>query len=136
MLRGIAGCVSVSAIFFGVRYLPLADATALTFLAPAFVAAISPCVLHETPRSIVPALLACSLGVLLVTQPAILFGTARLPALGLFFGLLQPFASGVAKVGGPRAWARVLAARLTAVAIAHVHVPQSYLQSNVWLCSK
>lgn len=97
MLRGVVGCISVSCIFFGVRYLPLADATALTFLAPAFVAAISPCVLGETPHRVWPALGVCSVGVLLVTQPGFLFGTTRLPALGLFFGLMQPFASGVAK---------------------------------------
>jgi drug/metabolite transporter (DMT)-like permease len=97
LLRGLLGTVSVCSIFFAIRYLPLADFTALTFLAPAFVAVISPCVLGETTARVWPALIACTLGVILVTQPSFLFGRPRLKLIGLMFGLLQPLASGAAK---------------------------------------
>jgi drug/metabolite transporter (DMT)-like permease len=98
VVRGLLGAVSVSTLFFAIHYLPLADATAFTFLAPAFVALASPWVLAEQPLRVWPALIACSVGVLLVTQPGFLFGKTRLPAIGIAFGLAQPLASGAAKV--------------------------------------
>jgi drug/metabolite transporter (DMT)-like permease len=61
MIRGLLGFASVSAFFFAMRSLPVADATAPTFLAPDFVALASPYLLGEQPVSVWPALAACIL---------------------------------------------------------------------------
>lgn len=98
MLRGGLGFLSVSALFFGLQFLPLADATAFTFLAPVFVALLSPYLLGEHPPRVWPAVALCLLGVVLVTQPEVLFGTARLTTVGVAIGIVQPFAAAMAKV--------------------------------------
>lgn len=101
VLRGTAGFGSVTCYFFACQLLPIADATTLTFLAPLIVAILSPALLKErmSPATLV-VIPVCLAGVLLITQPAFLFGThARsLSGLGIALGLMQPFFSAGAKV--------------------------------------
>ena len=107
--RGTLGYGSITCFFLACQLLPLADATTFTFLAPLLVALFSPCVLQEHPGLAVAVVLpVCITGVLLIAQPSFLFGgggepaapgaPARLRALGLTVGLLQPFFSASAKV--------------------------------------
>ena len=98
VLRGLLGAASVSTLFFAIHFLPLADATAFTFLAPVFVAMAAPWVLGERSQRVWPGLISCFTGVLLLTQPGFLFGKSRLKPVGIAFGLMQPVASGSAKV--------------------------------------
>lgn len=101
MLRGTLGYGSITCYFLACQMLPLADATALTFLAPLLVALLSPLVLKER-LSVATALVIplCIAGVLLITRPSILFDVASrgLPVLAVSVGLLQPLFSAAAKV--------------------------------------
>jgi drug/metabolite transporter (DMT)-like permease len=97
-LRGILGCCSVTSLFFATKNLPLADAMVFSFLAPAIVAVLSPSLLRESSRGAWVAIVGCSVGVLLVAQPAMLFGKRRLALLGIMLGLLHAITSGTAKV--------------------------------------
>ena len=68
------------------------DTAVLMFLAPLFVAALSPLLLRELPsRGVWAAIPLCTLGVVLVVQPSIFFGgsSAALSALGVGLGVLQ-----------------------------------------------
>jgi hypothetical protein len=101
VLRGTLGYASITCFFLACQRLPLADATALTFLAPLAAAALSPWALGEWPGAATAAAIpACLAGVLLLTQPSFLFGggSARLSGVGLAFGLLQPLFNASAKV--------------------------------------
>ena len=101
LLRGTLGYGSITCFFLACQLLPLADATTFTFLAPLLVAVLSPLVLQERPSAATAIVIPlCICGVLLITQPAFLFGdgTVKLPWLGILFGLGQPFFSATAKV--------------------------------------
>ena len=94
LLRGILGFLSLSAWYYSLSLLPLSDANALSFLSPAFVAVLAPWILKEpTPEGVMWSLPLCMLGMLLVSQPAFIFGSAgRTSApstLGVVVGLLQ-----------------------------------------------
>jgi drug/metabolite transporter (DMT)-like permease len=95
-LRGLLGFSSITALFFALQQLPIADATVFTFLAPVYVSTVSEWLLGEDPGSRLP-LVACVLGMLLVAQPGVLFGQARLPAHGVLLGLLHSIFSAAAK---------------------------------------
>lgn len=97
-LRGILGCTSVTALFFATKYLPVADAIVFSFLAPVIVALLSPLLLGESSRGTWVVISGCSVGVLLVAQPGMLFGRARLALGGICLGILHAMASGTAKV--------------------------------------
>eukprot|EP00887_Chlorella_sp_A99_P005580 scaffold1.g5580.t1 len=75
LFRGCLGFGAVSTIYGAVALLPLADAAVLAFLAPIFVALVSPCALGE-PLScgVAGALPLAAAGVVLVAQPTVLFG--------------------------------------------------------------
>ena len=95
LLRGALGFCSTSSLYWAVSLLPMADATVLSFLAPIFVAALSPLALREArPPSLAAALPCCLAGVLLVARPAALFGGGGAggggPSVaGVSVGLLQ-----------------------------------------------
>lgn len=97
LLRGALGFCSVSSLYLAVSLLPMAEALVLSFLAPVFVAAISPLALREPPpRSVLLALPCCLVGVLLVARPAALFGgssgssaAGNLSTIGVAVGLVQ-----------------------------------------------
>jgi drug/metabolite transporter (DMT)-like permease len=81
--------------------LPLADATALTFLAPLIAALLSPFVLKERlSLATVFVIPLCIVGVTFITKPSFFFngGGRGLPLAGVVIGLLQPFFSATAKV--------------------------------------
>jgi drug/metabolite transporter (DMT)-like permease len=97
-LRGALGCCSVTALFFATQQLPIADATVFSFLAPVIVAALSPLLLQESSRGVWVSIAGCSIGVLLVAQPGMMFGETRLTVFGVCLGILHSTASGTAKV--------------------------------------
>ena len=69
-----------------------------SFLAPVIVAVLSPVFLQESSKGAWVAIAGCSIGVLLVAQPGVLFGSTRLSAFGVCLGILHSTASGTAKV--------------------------------------
>lgn len=74
-LRGLLGFGAVSAFFYAVIHLPLADATVIHYTNPAFTAIIAALFLAEPVRAREAACLVASLaGVLLIARPTFLFG--------------------------------------------------------------
>ena len=49
LLRGVCSFVSVSALFWSVTLLPLADALVLQFLSPPMIAVMAPLLIQEKP---------------------------------------------------------------------------------------
>ena len=76
-LRGIVGYAAVSAFFYGVIHLPLAEATVIHYTNPVFTSVIAAVFLREPIRAGDAKRLLLSLtGVILITRPAFLFGGA------------------------------------------------------------
>jgi drug/metabolite transporter (DMT)-like permease len=76
-IRGIVGFAAVSAFFYGVIHLPLAEATVIHYTNPVFTSVIAAVVLSEPIRRRDAGCLVISLaGVLLITRPSFLFGGA------------------------------------------------------------
>jgi drug/metabolite transporter (DMT)-like permease len=76
-IRGIVGFAAVSAFFYGVIHLPLAEATVIHYTNPVFTSVIAAVVLAEPIRRRDAGCLVISLaGVLLITRPSFLFGGA------------------------------------------------------------
>ena len=88
-LRGIMGFVGLTCFYYAVVRLPLADATVIHFTNPVFTALIAAVVLGERLGLREAALVAASLGgVVLVARPALLFGTeAALDPVAVLVGL-------------------------------------------------
>jgi drug/metabolite transporter (DMT)-like permease len=108
VMRGLVGFLALSCVYYAVTHLPLAEATVIQYLNPAFTAVLAAAVLGER---LGPALVTASgvslLGVALVARPAFLFGGAS-PGL-------DPFAVAVAVCGALfSAGAYVLVRRLSA----------------------
>ncbi|WP_407315322.1 DMT family transporter [Pseudomonas sp. nanlin1] len=100
-------CLIATSVFFttGLRYIPLAEATAVNFLAPLLVTALSVPLLKETvTRAQWLAVLAGFVGVLIVVRPG---GALFTPAIILplcsafFFGLYQLITRKLAEVDSP-----------------------------------
>ncbi|MDX1578967.1 MAG: DMT family transporter, partial [Gemmatimonadota bacterium] len=88
-LRGLLGFAAVSAFFYAVIHLPLADATVIHYTNPAFTAVFAALVLSEPIRARDGASLAASLaGVVLIARPTFLFGGEPLDPLGVGVALL------------------------------------------------
>lgn len=91
IVRGLIGLGGLQCYFYAVTVLPLAEATVIHFTNPLFVALASPILLGERvgPRELGGVALGL-IGVVLVTQPAFLFGGAgvALSPLGVGVGLL------------------------------------------------
>lgn len=91
IVRGLIGLGGLQCYFYAVTVLPLAEATVIHFTNPIFVAMAAPLLLGERvgPREIGGVALGL-VGVVLVAQPAFLFGGAgvTLSPLGLAVGLL------------------------------------------------
>lgn len=85
-LRGAIGFLAVSAFFYGVIHLPLAEATVIHYTNPVFTAVIAAVFLAEPIRARDALCLLTSLvGVALIARPAFLFGgaTAALDPIGV-----------------------------------------------------
>ena len=92
LLRGLLGYAALSAFFFALTRLPLAEATVIQYTSPIFTAVLAAIFLSESLRARDSFLVLLSLsGVVLMTRPAFLFG-------GLEQGL-DPFAVSVALAG-------------------------------------
>lgn len=75
LARGIWGFAALSCGFYAMTKLPLAEATMIQYLHPIFTALLASVVLGErADRSLAASVVVGTLGVLLVTRPAFLFG--------------------------------------------------------------
>lgn len=100
-LRGFLGFGGNGGYFWTVTLLPLNDAVVLTFLAPAWVAILSPLLLRERPGKFTWfAIPVCILGVCLIARPEMETDShkAHLHLAGIIVGLFQAFFSGTAKM--------------------------------------
>lgn len=110
-LRGVLGFGAVTTIYASVALLPLADSAVLAFLAPIFVAALSPRLLGEpASQGIAAAIPLAAAGVVCVAQPTALFGGGGAQVLnpwGVAVGVLQAmFSAGEGGAQGAAAPAR------------------------------
>lgn len=92
LLRGLLGYAALSAFFFALTRLPLAEATVIQYTNPVFTAVLAALFLSEAlkPRDVFLVLLSLS-GVVLMARPGFLFGGG--------VERLDPFAVGVALAG-------------------------------------
>jgi drug/metabolite transporter (DMT)-like permease len=100
-LRGFLGFGGNGGYFWTVTLLPLNDAVVLTFLAPAWVAILSPLLLREKPGKFTWfAIPVCIAGVCLIARPEMETDQhkAHLHLAGIIVGLFQAFFSGTAKM--------------------------------------
>jgi drug/metabolite transporter (DMT)-like permease len=99
LLRGVLGFVALTAFYYAVVHLPLADATVIQYTNPVFAAVIAAAALGERLRGREVALILASLGgVVLAARPAFLFGGAALPMIPVAVGLTGALFSAAAYV--------------------------------------
>ena len=100
LLRGLFGVLGLTAFFYAITRLDLADATVLHYTNPLFTAVIAAVALGESFRGRhALALLICLAGVVFVARPPIIFGGAStLPADGVLAALLGAVAAAAAYV--------------------------------------
>ena len=85
-VRGVFGFLALSSVYYAVTHLPLAEATVLQYLHPPLTAILAGLVLREhVDRGVLGSLALGMAGVVLIAQPAALFGTdaAELSSLGI-----------------------------------------------------
>ncbi|KAK9829224.1 hypothetical protein WJX72_004585 [[Myrmecia] bisecta] len=100
MIRGLFGFGAIGCYFWAVTLLPLNDCMVLTFLAPLWVAALGPFLIHEKPsKFVLVAVPCCIAGVICITQPSFLgFGSADRSKIGILLACGQAFCSAFAKM--------------------------------------
>lgn len=115
-LRGAAVSLAAVCFFFAVQAMPLADATAIQFTSPMFVALLSPLILNERASKVaIAATLLAFAGVVIVLRPNVmaLGWPALLPvfaALGMaFLVLLNRRSAGIADALTLQFWVAVMA---------------------------
>ncbi len=102
--RGLIGTLALMCVFYAVTTLPLAEATLLQYLHPVFTSLLAFVFIKETiQRSTVVCIVLSLTGLLIMVQPAFLFGgwaagTPPLPLLGVGAALLGALGSGAAYV--------------------------------------
>lgn len=75
-LRGVFGFMALACYFYGLTHLPIADAIVIHYIHPVFTLMIAAVVLGEAlDRRESLFIVGCFVGVVLVTQPTLLFGT-------------------------------------------------------------
>ena len=80
LVRGMFGFMGLSSVFYAVTHLPLAEATVLQYMYPPLTVLIASLVLREPfDRRVLVSMLVSVVGLLLVAQPAVLFGHAAAP---------------------------------------------------------
>lgn len=103
-LRGLIGTIALICVFYAVTVLPLAEATLLQYLYPIFTTLLAFVFLKEgIQRSALVCIFLSLTGLLIMVQPAFLFGTVAgnhepLPFLGVASALLGALGSGTAYV--------------------------------------
>jgi drug/metabolite transporter (DMT)-like permease len=100
-LRGLFGFLAMSCYFFALTRLPIAEATVIQFTSPLWTALLAVVVLSERAgRVLILSTISSLAGVVLVTKPAVLFGSAasELDLLGVGVALLGAFISAAAFV--------------------------------------
>jgi drug/metabolite transporter (DMT)-like permease len=99
LLRGVLGFGALSCFYYALVHLPLADATVIQYTNPAFTALFAVVALSERMRRREVLCLLLSLcGVVLVTRPGFVFGTAALPPVAAAIALLGAILSAAAYV--------------------------------------
>ncbi|MEM7135566.1 MAG: DMT family transporter [Myxococcota bacterium] len=100
LARGFVGFAGLSCYFYSITHLPLADATVIQFSNPMIAAVVAAIALRERLRpSDGFALLLCMLGVVLVAQPAFIFGAGEsLDPTAVVVGVLGAIFSGISYV--------------------------------------
>ena len=80
LVRGTFGFLGLSSVFYAVTHLPLAEATVLQYMYPPLTVLIASLVLREPfDRRVLISMGLSLIGLLLVAQPAVLFGHAAAP---------------------------------------------------------
>jgi len=91
-LRGLFGFAALVCYFYGLMHLPIADAIVIHYIHPVFTLLLAAMVLGEAlHRRETVFIVGCFVGVVLVTQPALLFGAGAADA--------DPFALAIALLG-------------------------------------
>lgn len=101
IVRGLLGFLGLSAVYYAVTHLPLAEATVIQYLHPPMTAMLASLLLRERlARSVMLSMGLGLAGLLLVAQPAALFGgtAASLDSGGLVAAFLGAFFSACAYV--------------------------------------
>jgi len=101
IVRGMFGFFGLSSVYYAVTHLPLAEATVIQYLYPPLTATLAALLLRERlERSVFVSMALGLIGLLLVAQPAALFGgiAAQLDPGGLFAAFLGAFFSACAYV--------------------------------------
>ncbi len=100
LARGLVGFAAVTALFYAITHLPLADATVIHYTNPVFTAILAALFLAEGIRGRDMGLVLLSLtGVVLMTRPGFLFGgVERLDPVAVVVGLLGAVCSATAYV--------------------------------------
>lgn len=85
--RAFVGLVSLALFFYAIAHLPLATAITLNYTSALFLAALTPFLLHEKPKSIlVGAIVIGFLGIMLLLKPSFSSQNMLAGALGLLSG--------------------------------------------------
>ena len=103
-IRGLVGTLALMCVFYAVTTIPLAEATLLQFLYPAFTALLGLLFLKEAIQwSTIVCIVLSTLGLLIIVQPDFLFGGGSdgpfaLNLLGVGAGIVGALGSGIAYV--------------------------------------
>jgi len=100
-LRGLTGFAALSCVYAAVTHLPLADATVIQYLNPAFTALLAGVFLGEAvSRQTWVATVVCLAGIVLVAQPEAIFGAGAdaLDPVWVGVAVLGAFGSAIAYV--------------------------------------
>lgn len=99
LFRGVVGFVALSAFYYAVVHLPLAEATVIQYTNPVFASLLAiPLLGERLQRRELASVGASMAGVLLVARPEFLFGGSGLDLTAAMVGLLGAFCSGTAYV--------------------------------------
>jgi len=127
LLRGVLSAAAIFFIFYGLKYIPIAEYVSLTFAAPLILALLSPWVLRETvSKETWIAIISGFIGVLIVLRPTPdHFHIAHLAALSVAFA-----------IAGLGITARYLAQTESAVALNFYLYPLNILAGAYWATTR